>query len=326
MPITPTLTQKTRGTQSSANTYTNTRTLATTEESNCLKQTTEGQGGVLPEEVMPFVDLTNHADLPLSDKTKTGFKNWFTQASLDLFFGFDSVLSTFKAGAGKIRASFLDQSWVATLLTNSSVIDQTLQTKFKRNWYSLFPMSVGGSVVSNTSQFSISTDNIVGFSASNYAIPLPTYTTGSKFILYFDFLFSLALSHPTQTPDQIGGVVNIRPWIRKQFGATLNPAKTYLVNIAPYNTNTTYHGRMETRDAVRYYDSTSPISYILEKQFSDIEFTIDTAVDVGITRIDFGFDIGWTNGSGTWTTVSTKILRMNNMALERNCAVEIFRA
>ena len=58
MPITPTLTQKTRGTQSSANTYTNTRTLATTEESNCLKQTTEGQGGVLPEEVVPFIDLT----------------------------------------------------------------------------------------------------------------------------------------------------------------------------------------------------------------------------------------------------------------------------
>ena len=116
------------------------------------------------------------------------------------------------------------------------------------------------------------------------------------------------------------------PWIKKQFGTTLNPAKTYLVNIAPYNTNTTYHGRIEATDAVRYYDSTSPISYILEKQFSDIEFTIDTAVDAGISRVDFGFDIGWTNGSGTWTTVSTKILRMNNMALERNCAVEIFRA
>jgi hypothetical protein len=275
-----TLLQKTRGTQSATNTLAGTSNLQpiTTDEQNCLKQTTFGQAGVLPEESIPMVDLQNHADNSGVNTNKTGFKNYFNQETLNNFFGWNSGTSTFKTyagSAGKILAGFLDPAWVSSVFTKSTPITASQYIKDSKSWYH-FPNSAFTQVSGNTGGF---------------PIPLPSYTAGDKFNLSFEFVVGVLIQNTT-FPS--GGSIQIKPWIRKNTAG----AKVFLTSLPPYNTlNPTTAGRVDLAFMTFNGSNTYTKSHI----FRDVTFLIDTSIDVGITSIDFGYDVDVTNIGGPYT-------------------------
>lgn len=270
------LLQKTRGSQSSTNTPAPNADLQpiTADEQNCLKQTTRGQAGVLPDESIPFVDLQNHADNPVVSTDKTGFKNYFSQNSLNRFFGWTgSAFNTYAGSAGKILPSFLDPSWLATLLTNTSAINTNKQIKLDRRWYNTTFQQGAGARSFATS-----------YNQPNFAISLPAYSSGESFDIFFTFGGAMLLIATGSLSASASNTVKITPWYREQIGTTLNGQKKYFT--MGINSGNPAVG---TLPFSRFTSCIQTNNFLMEFDYKDLKVTIDSTGGIK-TRLDFGFD------------------------------------
>jgi hypothetical protein len=269
-----TLLQKTRGSQSTQNALAG-ATFAqpiTSDEQNCLKQTTRGQAGVLPDESIPFIDLQNHTDDVTVNTDKTGFKNYFSQASLNRFFGWTgSVFNTYAGSAGKILPSFLDPTWLATLFTVNSIIDDKKNIRSFKMYRNLASSQVnyngfpGWSITHST------------FQSSTPASRIPVTELNSTVFITSNIEVWLITSADITTSLDAQKQAKIRPFWREETSPNVWSGKNYLTS-DERNVSFSQFYRAVSQFSFRY-----PLS---------LEVSI---LRNNLNNLDFGFDVEYNN-------------------------------
>lgn len=309
-----TLLQKTRGSQSSTNTPAPNADLQpiTADEQNCLKQTTRGQAGVLPDESIPFVDLQNHADNPVVSTDKTGFKNYFSQNSLNRFFGWTgSAFNTYAGSAGKILPSFLDPSWLATLFTVNSVIDDKKNIRSFKMYRSLSAVQLnGGGVFPSLGSITHST-----FLSVFPITKIPVTELNSTVFITSDIEIWLVTSGDITTDAEAQKQAKIRPFWREETSPNVWSGKNYLVsderNIAFFQ----FYRAMKTFGGVP----------------GQLSFRYPLSIEVAIPRtnlnnLDFGFDVECNNvGPGGITNFLSLQLEVGSGNTYNSIKIEQFK-
>jgi hypothetical protein len=307
-----TLLQKTRGTQSATNTLAPASNLQpiTSDEQNCIKQTTFGQSAVFPEESIPFVDLQNHADNVTLNTNKTGFKNYFNQETLNNFFGWNTGTSTFKTyagGAGKILAGFLDPAWLSTLFTVNSVIDDKKNIRSFKMYRNL------ASSQSNVTTFPAWSITHSTFLSALPGTRIPVTELNSTVFITSNIEVWLITNADITTDFDAQKQAKIRPFWREETSPNVWSGKNYL---ASDERNISFS---------QFYRAVRTIG---GSQFS---FRYPLSLEVSILRtnlnnLDFGFDIEFNNiGPGAVTNFNNLQLEISSGTNYNSIKIEQFK-